>query len=131
MRAEEMGDSVSGTYRGASLRIIDGINRFMKMPDSPVWYQAIDEWGGPQYPKPIDWIQYAPVMLNIPVTRDLIQAGSWIHNVFQQPDGNGVKGGFIDWMEISPRYRAAAEYWQRFIDTSFYAIAVLTGGYSF
>lgn len=112
-----------------------------------------------------------------------IQAGSWIHNVFQQPDGgcigydgasirkypgltfqacivwlktrqasykdtgyrwivssglwqstpdgNGVKGGFIDWMEISPRYRAAAEYWQRFIDTSFYAIAVLTGGYSF
>jgi hypothetical protein len=41
----------------------------------------------------------------------------------------GKIGGFIDWMETSSS--SIAPQWQRFIDTSFYAIACWNGGYDF
>ncbi|MFH1283622.1 MAG: hypothetical protein ABII27_08155 [bacterium] len=47
------------------------------------------------------------------------------------PDGNGITGGWIDWEEISPNSGFTADWWLRFIDTSFYAIAALSGGYDF
>ncbi len=40
---------------------------------------------------------------------------------------NGAAGGWIDWIENG----TPAPCWQRFIDTSFYAIAVFSGGYDF
>jgi hypothetical protein len=43
------------------------------------------------------------------------------------PDGNHVVGGWIDWIEPLSR----AQWWERFIDTSFYAIAAYQGGYDF
>ena len=42
-------------------------------------------------------------------------------------DPNGVQGGWIDWREDGQQ----ADWWLRFIDTSFYAIAVFNGGYDF
>jgi len=52
--------------------------------------------------------------------------GSGLHQIV--PDGNGIKGGWIDWVELGG---AQAQWWERFIDTSFYAIASATGGYNF
>jgi len=43
------------------------------------------------------------------------------------PDYNNVTGGWVDWKEES----AIADWWLRFIDTSFYAIAAYNGGYDF
>lgn len=42
-------------------------------------------------------------------------------------DPNGIIGGWIDWVEPEDQ----ADWWLRFIDTSFYAIAVFNGGYNF
>jgi hypothetical protein len=47
------------------------------------------------------------------------------------PDGNGITGGWKDWREISPVEGLTADWWLRFIDTSFYSIACLNGGYNF
>lgn len=171
-------------YYKASWEIIYGIEKFLKDPNTPVWYQAIDENGNPQWIDSANWIQYAPAMLNIPVKeKNLGKIGEWIHANLQKDDGscigydnkavrrypgltfqacitwfksghlnyinnsynwvvnsglwqldkdqNGIKGGLIDWIEIEPNQGKKADYWQRFIDTSFYAISVLTGGYMF
>jgi hypothetical protein len=48
-----------------------------------------------------------------------------------QPDANHVPGGWIDWLEVAPNPGKRAATWQRFIDTSFYAIAACNGGYDF
>ena len=52
--------------------------------------------------------------------------GSGLHQTV--PDANGVKGGWIDWVETTG---AQAQFWERFIDTSFYSIVVATGGFDF
>ncbi|RZB32935.1 MAG: hypothetical protein AEth_00281 [Candidatus Argoarchaeum ethanivorans] len=44
---------------------------------------------------------------------------------------NQIHGGWADWIEIEPDGNKKAEYWKRFIDTSFYAIASWNGGYDF
>lgn len=44
------------------------------------------------------------------------------------PDDNGAVGGWIDWIEESGN---RAQEWERFIDTSFYAITAYSGGYDF
>ncbi len=46
-------------------------------------------------------------------------------------DTNGIAGGWIDWIEVAPNSGKQADEWQRFIDTSFYAIATCNGGYDF
>ena len=51
---------------------------------------------------------------------------SGLHQV--TPDANGIAGGWIDWAETTG---ANAQWWERFIDTSFYAIVTATGGYNF
>ncbi|UCB56525.1 MAG: right-handed parallel beta-helix repeat-containing protein [Candidatus Omnitrophota bacterium] len=43
------------------------------------------------------------------------------------PDGNGITGSWIDWTEDGVN----ADWWLRFIDTSFYSIAAYNGGYDF
>jgi hypothetical protein len=42
-------------------------------------------------------------------------------------DVNGIMGGWVDWTEPG----GTAQFWERFIDTSFYAISVFSGGYRF
>jgi hypothetical protein len=59
---------------------------------------------------------------------------SWCHQsgLWQvRPDTNHVAGGWIDWQEVTPSAGKRAPTWQRFIDTSFYAIAAYNGGYDF
>lgn len=43
------------------------------------------------------------------------------------PDPNGVSGSWIDWTEGA----TTANWWERFIDTAFYAVSVMSGGYDF
>lgn len=43
-------------------------------------------------------------------------------------DGNGAAGGWIDWVEENTQ---KANWWERFIDTSFYAITAYSTGYNF
>lgn len=51
---------------------------------------------------------------------------SGLHQI--TPDDNGVIGGWIDWKETTGNH---ASWWERFIDTSFYSIAVREGGFNF
>ncbi len=51
---------------------------------------------------------------------------SGLHQVSGDP--NGIAGGWMDWVETGG---AQAQWWERFIDTSFYNIAVSEGGYDF
>ena len=44
------------------------------------------------------------------------------------PDANGIVGGWIDWVETTGNQ---AQFWERFIDTSFYAIVAATDGFDF
>ena len=60
-------------------------------------------------------------------------AVSWAENsgLWQtETDANGIAGGWIDWVSVSEP-AVTAPWWERFIDTSFYAIAVWSGGYNF
>ncbi|MFA6349712.1 MAG: hypothetical protein WCY12_02130 [Candidatus Omnitrophota bacterium] len=46
-------------------------------------------------------------------------------------DPNGLAGGWVDWEEISPEAGKIEDWWFRFIDTSFYYISAVSGGYDF
>ncbi|MDP2939495.1 MAG: hypothetical protein Q8O13_05415 [Candidatus Omnitrophota bacterium] len=52
-----------------------------------------------------------------------LRSGLWQKTL----DPNGIKGGWIDWIQGQIR----ADWWLRFIDTSFYAISSFAGGYNF
>ena len=57
-----------------------------------------------------------------------LDSGLWMN----QPLCDSVAGGWIDWSQInSDGEETRADCWQRFIDTSFYAIAAYNGGYDF
>jgi len=47
------------------------------------------------------------------------------------PDQNGVTGGWVDWIESAPEQGKRADWWLRFIDTSFYVTTAWSGGYDF
>jgi hypothetical protein len=47
------------------------------------------------------------------------------------PDHNNVTGGWIDWIEVDPHFGRTEDWYNRYIDTSFYAIACWSGGYDF
>ncbi len=174
-------------FVNAAARICEGINTYLYVLDiqSPlygVWYRVVDEEDSPVDADFIDWINYAPQMLDVPVNGvGLERVGEWIHNNLQtddgacvwnngnevfrkspgftfqaslvwldlrqedylekgmrwaflksdlwqrEPDNNGVKGGWIDWIEPQNQ----APWWMRFIDTSFYCIVTINGGYYF
>ena len=44
---------------------------------------------------------------------------------------NHVTGGFVDWIEVTPTPGLTPPVWERYIDTSFYAIAAWNNGYDF
>jgi len=54
-----------------------------------------------------------------------LNSGLWQTKV----DENGSLGGWIDWVDEVKKERAG--WWEKFIDTSFYAIAAFNGGYDF
>lgn len=171
--------------------IADGLMAHLYDPAAGVWHIAIDENGAPQWLPGLEgrpnWVQYAPVMLDLPLGVDRERVGEWIHTTFQQDDGscigytledgseairkypglcfqaalvwldtgqtdyaqaaidwaetsglwqteaddNGIIGGWIDWVEVTPHAGETAEQWRRYIDTSAYAIMCWNGGYYF
>jgi hypothetical protein len=54
-----------------------------------------------------------------------LKSGLWQTKI----DENNVLGGWIDWRD--GQTGDTANWWERFIDTSFYAIAAFNGGYNF
>lgn len=54
----------------------------------------------------------------------------WPAQVVQR-DENSHTGGWVDWVEVQATPGSRANWWDRFIDTSFYAIAACNGGYNF
>ncbi|HNQ50527.1 MAG TPA: hypothetical protein PK107_04545 [Candidatus Omnitrophota bacterium] len=57
-----------------------------------------------------------------------LDSGLWMN----APVCDGVAGGWIDWTQTNDDgSRVQADCWERFIDTSFYAIAAYNGGYDF
>jgi hypothetical protein len=200
------GEMVFANQAAASARrILEGIDRYLADPASPVWYIAVDENDvplknphlpclpstAPAYPS---WIQYSPQMLDVPAARvNSPNVSEWIYQTFTPtdgsgpgslgytcdpwpsgqlrlrkypgfafqaalswfdtghtayanaaiawaetsgfwqtaPDSNGVTGGFIDWIELQPEPVLTAHWWERYIDTSFYAMACWNNGYDF
>jgi len=55
------------------------------------------------------------------------ESGLWQN----MPDHNNVTGGWIDWIEVDPHFGRTEDWYNRYIDTSFYAIACWSGGYDF
>jgi hypothetical protein len=57
-----------------------------------------------------------------------LESGLWMN----RPECDSVAGGWIDWSEIDVNgNESRAQCHERFIDTSFYAIAAYNGGYDF
>ncbi|MFH0854821.1 MAG: hypothetical protein V1891_05035 [bacterium] len=79
-------------------KILEGMEEYLYNPKDGIWEIAVDEWGSPLknphlpcvkreriYPS---WIQYSPVMLNLPLKRkNLAAIGKWIHQTFQDESG--------------------------------------------
>ncbi|MCM8823817.1 MAG: GNAT family N-acetyltransferase [Candidatus Omnitrophica bacterium] len=181
--AELIGDlAFAQECENVAKRIIFGINNYFYIKDKSrkdygLWYRIVDENDNPVDSDFHDWLNYAPLMLGIPVEgikKDI--AGKKIHYFFQKDNGacvwddgkyryrlspgftlqaclawlrlndefslecfnRGINwlvdselwhrdGGFIDWQENN----TTAPSWQRFIDTSAYAILVFSGDIEF
>lgn len=73
----------------AAERILEGVNTVLRAEDASLWMRVVDQEGQPvedtQY---TDWISYAPLLLDLPVTEvDPMEIGAWIHERLQKPDG--------------------------------------------
>ncbi|HEY9663652.1 MAG TPA: hypothetical protein V6C65_34825, partial [Allocoleopsis sp.] len=100
--ARKSGDTVrQQRYTVAASRILNGINWYLKDPNSAVWHIAVDEQnrpiclaglkeGKPNYQicervqqRFYEWINYAPQMLDVPAKGvGNAAVGEWIHNTF-------------------------------------------------
>jgi hypothetical protein len=172
-------------------QIEGGLMAHLYDDNTGVWRAAIDENGDPQWITGLEgrpsWVQYAPVMLDLPLGVDRNRVGEWMRTMFQQadgsvigltPDGEGevtrkypgyafqsslvwldteqmayaqaavnwaetsglwqtepddqdVTGGWVEWIEVTPNPDIKPETWERYIDTSAYAILAWNGGYNF
>jgi|GEM_PF-1722789 len=115
--AAGVGDPVVGTWIHTTLQKSDG---------SVVW----DDASFNQRKSPGFSFQASLAWLDLGQNAFAAAAKSWAqHSGLWQvtPDPNGIVGGWIDWVEPTSQ----ANWWERFIDTSFYAIAVFSGGYDF
>jgi len=71
------------------------------------------------------WRKLGQAQYYIPALNWALDSGLWQVD----PDENAVPGGWIDWQDSANSLKA--NWWERFIDTSFYAIAAYNGGYDF
>jgi hypothetical protein len=72
------------------------------------------------------WRDLGQSQYYIPALNWTLSSGLWKNNL----DCDGVLGGWIDWLQPGSEPNRAQCY-ERFIDTSFYAIAAFNGGYDF
>jgi hypothetical protein len=106
-------------------------NKFQKAEGFCVW----DDYGyrsrqspGYSFQAVLCWRRLSQPEFYIPALNWALDSGLWQVD----PDINDPKaitGGWIDWQEIETKLRS--DWWNRFIDTSFYAIAAYNGGYDF
>ena len=190
--ASQGGESAFAARCNSSAQQIEkGLMAHMYNASSGVWHIAIDEDGEPQWITDLEnrpsWVQYAPVMLDLPLGVDRQRVGEWIHTTLQQddgsvigltsdgegevtrkypgyafqsslvwldtgqtdyaqaamgwaemsglwqtePDSQEITGGWVDWVEVTPNPEMRPETWERYIDTSAYAIFGWNGGYDF
>lgn len=101
-------------------------NNLQKTDGSVVWdNQTFSNRKSPGYS-----FQASLVWLDLGQTQYSDAATNWARNsgLWQTtPDLNGISGGWIDWIDDP----TTAQFWERFIDTSFYATSVFSGGYDF
>ena len=71
------------------------------------------------------WRNMSQPEFYIPVLNWALESGLWQVKL----DGNSIPGGWIDWFDSETKLKT--DWWERFIDTSFYSIAAYNGGYDF
>ena len=110
-----------------NVRVGEWIHKtFQKSDGSVVWNDGAQK----SRKSPGYSFQAALVWYDLGQTAYADAAVNWSKNsgLWQKtPDANGISGGWIDWAEVGQ----AAQWWERFIDTSFYSIAAFEGGYNF
>ncbi len=73
------------------------------------------------------WRNLSQAEFYLPALNRALESGLWQVDL----DQNGIPGGWIDWYEPETEGKERANWWERFIDTSFYSIAAYNGGYDF
>ncbi len=140
---DENGNAIDPTYH-------EWINYAPQMLDLPavgVGKQIVGEWIHKTFQKEdgsVVWddrwfsdrkspgysFQASLVWLDLGQTQYAAAAKNWaLNSGLKQltPDPNGVAGNWVDWSQNG----STAPWWERFIDTSFYWISVVNGGYNF
>ena len=114
VRAQAVGSWIADTLQGAdgAVRWNDGAQFGRRSPGfslqaSLVWFDLVQQ---PYLDAAFGWLY-----------------GSSLYAARSLPDEHGIVGGWVDWEEDG----AAAPAWQRFVDTEFYWVAGLLGGYDF
>ncbi|MCX5707591.1 MAG: hypothetical protein NTY14_01200 [Candidatus Omnitrophica bacterium] len=103
-------------------------DKFQKSDGACVWddYANTDrESPGFSFQAVLSWRSLSQSEFYLPALNWALASGLWQVDL----DDNGVAGGWIDWIEAQAKQ--PAEWWNRFIDTSFYSIAAYNGGYDF
>jgi hypothetical protein len=103
-------------------------NKLQKADGACVWDDYANtgrESPGYSFQAVLCWRSLSQPEYYIPALNWALRSGLW------QVDGdaNSVAGGWIDWEE--PEAKLRPDWWNRFIDTSFYSIAAYNGGYDF
>ncbi len=104
-------------------------NRLQKDDGACVWddYSAFKFRKSPGYSfqAVLCWRSLSQQEFYMPALNWALESGLW-----QVDPGEGsISGGWIDWVDQEAAQQANS--WERFIDTSFYAIAAYNGGYDF
>jgi hypothetical protein len=103
-------------------------NKFQKSDGACVWDDYANtgrESPGFSFQAVLCWRSLAQPEFYIPALNWALDSGLWQVD----PDLNSLPGGWIDWQEPATKLRS--NWWERFIDTSFYSIAAYNGGYDF
>jgi len=86
--AEISGDMDRATeFEDAYERILDGLENYLFASSGDHWYRAIDCDGEPTKGE-FDWINYAPLMVDVPVSLEVrSKVANWIARNLQKSDG--------------------------------------------
>ena len=102
--------------------------KFQKADGSCVWDDlsfSARSSPGYSFQAVLCWRKLAQPDFYIPDLNWALKIGLWQVD----PDQNSISGGWVDWVDSQTGQRS--NWWERFIDTSFYSIAAYNGGYDF
>lgn len=106
----------------AAGQIITGIENYLLDPVNSFFYRRINAIGNPDN-SVTDWINYSPVMLDLPLFESNNQyAGQWIHNNLQGADGAVRWNTVSDYEKRSPGFSfQAGLVWSDLEQVDYYA----------